>query len=463
MNYRGGASGPATVSPVPNLPDTARNDGTLERDKFVETFRLVWNRRGTLFRIGLYAMLAGIVVAFLIPTRYQSSAHLMPPDSQSSSLAMAASAMAGSVAGSALGGMASDLLGMKSSSDIFVGILQSRTAQDYLIRQFDLQKSYGARTMEDARRELSGRTAVGVDRKSQIISIEVTDHSPQKAAAMAQAYIEELNRLVSDLSTSSARRERMFLEDRLKTVNQDLEAAEKEFSQFASKNSAIDVKEQGKAMVDAAATLQGNLIAAESEYEGLRQLYTDSNVRVRTVRARIAELQHQLDTLAGKGESTTSVAPTSDSSLYPSIRKLPLLGVTYADLYRKTKIQEAVLEALTREYEMAKVQEAKEIPTVKVLDPPQIPDKKSYPPRLLIIFIVTFSALCVATVLLFVRNAWTHTDMRDERKILVQEVFAGFKTDFAGSWAPKPATLASDRRSFSTAAEDSLDEDRTSK
>jgi hypothetical protein len=137
--------------------------------------------------------------------------------------------------------------------------------------------------------------------------------------------------------------------------------------------------------------------------------------------------------------------------------------VTYADLYRKTKIQEAVLEALTREYEMAKVQEAKEIPTVKVLDPPQIPDKKSYPPRLLIIFIGTFSALCVATVLLFVRNAWTHTDMRDERKILVQEVFAGFKTDFAGSWAPKPATLASDRRSFSTAAEDSLDEDRTSK
>ena len=201
--------------------------------------------------------------------------------------------------------------------------------------------------MEDARIALQAKTSISVDRKSQIISIEVTDHSPQRAAAMCQAYIEELNTLVAELSTSSARRERIFLERRLKAVNQDLEAAERDFSQFASKNSAIDVKEQGKAMVGAAATLQGNLIAAQSEYEGLRQIYTDNNVRVRAVRARIAELQHQLNNLAGKGESTTSVAATPDDSLYPSIRKLPLLGVQYADLYRKTKIQEAVLETLT--------------------------------------------------------------------------------------------------------------------
>src|SRR5260370_10098197 len=109
-----------------------------------------------------------------------------------------------------------------------------------------------------------------------------------------RSYVEELNRLVAELSTSSARRERIFLEERLRTVNQDLEAAEKDFSQFSSKNTAIDIKEQGKAMVEAAATLQGQYIAAQSELQGLKQIYTDNNVRVRAVQARINELKRQL-------------------------------------------------------------------------------------------------------------------------------------------------------------------------
>src|SRR4029077_1945198 len=117
----------------------------------------------------------------------------------------------------------------------------------------------------------------------------------QRAAAMGQAYVEELNYLVAELSTSSARRERIFLESRLKDVSADLETAEKEFSQFASKNTAIDVKEQGKAMVEAAAMLQGQLIAAQSQYEGLRDIYTDDNSRVRSTKARITELQRQLE------------------------------------------------------------------------------------------------------------------------------------------------------------------------
>src|SRR6202047_11587 len=239
--------------------------------------------------------------------------------------------------------------------------------------------------MEDARKDLEGHTTISVERKSQIIVISVTDRSPQRAAAMGQAYVEELNRLVAQLSTSSARRERIFLEGRLQAVNQDLEAAEKDFSQFASKNTAIDVKEQGKAMVEAAAMLQGQLIAAQSQYEGLREIYTDTNPRVRTLKARIDELQRQLEKLGGKGESATTVSTQPGGSLYRSIRKLPLLGVAYADLYRRTKIQEAVLETLTKEYESAKVQEAKEIPTVKVLDHADVPDKKSFPPRLVII------------------------------------------------------------------------------
>jgi capsule polysaccharide export protein KpsE/RkpR len=387
---------------------------------------LFWEHRKFLIRAGAYALLASALTAFLIPARYESTARLMPPDNQAgSSLAMAAAAMSGAAGG--LGGIASDFLGLKSTSDVFVGILSSRTVQDKLIQQFDLKRLYWDRRMEDARRDLASHTAISVDRKSQIITITVTDRSPQRAAAMTQAYVEELNRLVAELSTSSARRERIFLEGRLQTVSQDLEAAEKNFSQFASKNAAIDVKEQGKAMVEAAATLQGQLIAAESELQGLKQIYTDSNVRVRSVTARIDELKRQLDKLGGKGESMTEVSSQPGDSLYPSIRKLPLLGVTYADLYRNTKIQEAVLETLTKEYEMAKVEEAKEIPTVKVLDAANVPDKRSFPPRLLIMVVGTAFAIAMSAIWVLGRTAWNETDSKDPRKVLAVEVFTTVK------------------------------------
>src|SRR5271165_1795441 len=161
---------------------------------------------------------------------------------------------------------------------------------------------------------------------------------------------------------------------RLPAVKADLDKASKDFSQFASKSGAIDIKEQGRAMVEAAANLQGQLIAAEASLSGLQQIYTPNNVRVRAAQARVAELRSQLEKLGGKagGEAIAGGDPASNSdALYPSIRKLPILGVTYANLFRETKIQEAVFEALTQQYEMAKVQEAKETPSVKVLDPAQ--------------------------------------------------------------------------------------------
>jgi capsule polysaccharide export protein KpsE/RkpR len=240
-----------------------------------------------------------------------------------------------------------------------------------------------------------------------------------------------LNKLMADLSTSSARRERIFLEGRLEKVNKDLEDAERDFSQFASKNTAVDVKEQAKAMVTAAAQLQGEMIAAQSQYEGLRQIYTDSNPRVRTIKARIDELQHQLDKLGGKGESATNVESAPGDSFYPSIRKLPLLGVTYADLYRRTRIQEAVLEVLTKEYELAKVQEAKEIPTVKVLDPAPIPDRKSFPPRLLIMFVGTMMALIAVSVWILGSDIWDSADAGDPRKMFARQMLADVRSDFS--------------------------------
>ena len=394
------------------------------RKRTVANLRLLWEHRHVLRRFTLHGFLASIVLAFAIPTRYESTTRLMPPDSQGTSglaaiASMVTGGMGSSSGGGGLSGIAGDLLGMKSTSETFAGILSSWTVQDELIQKFNLKRVYWDRRIEDARKDLSKRTDIEVDRKSQIVSVTVTDHDPKRAAAMAQDYVEQLNRLVATLSTSSARRERMFLEGRLQGVNQELENAEKEFSQYASKNSAIDIKEQGKAMVESAAMLQGQLIAAQSELEGLRQIYTDHNVRVRAVRARIGELQRQLEKIGGKGEDVSDNS-NQESALYPSIRKLPVLGVTWADLYRETKVREAVFETLTKQYELAKVQEAKEIPTVKVLDAPKVPEKKSFPPRILIISFGTLLALCCGASWVFGKRRWEETEADDPRKMLAQ-------------------------------------------
>jgi uncharacterized protein involved in exopolysaccharide biosynthesis len=394
------------------------------RRRLARNVRTLWSERTFLVRLSILGLGLGLLVAFLIPARYTSTIRLMPPDNQaSSSLATVAASMGGSRGGEIAGG----LLGLKSTSDVFVGILTTRTVQDQIIKQFDLKLAYGVRNMADARIILAGSTGIFVDRKSQMITITVTDHSPERAASIGEAYIAHLNRLVAELSTSSARRERIFLEERLKEVSEDLEAAEKEFGQFSSKNTAVDIKEQGKAMVAAAATLQGQYIAAQSELEGLKQIYTDSNVRVRSVRARIAELKRQLEKLGGKGEEASKASGQPADYLYPSIRKLPLLGVTYADLYRRARVQEAVYEVLTQEYELAKVQEAKEIPIVKVVDPADIPEKKSFPPRMLIGISTMFLAFVGGILFLLGSKSWHERDPNDLSKAIAIEIWTDLK------------------------------------
>ena len=387
----------------------------------VASLRLLWERRRFLAGITVAGLLLSTLIAFLIPNRYESTVHLMPPDNPPG-LTQAALALAGGTAG--LGTIASQLLAQKNTSDLLAGILSSRIVGDTLIQKFDLRKVYKTPRIEDTREELARHTAISVDRsRTQIITFTVVDKSPQRAVAMAQAYVEELNRTVAEVSTSSARRERIFLEGRLQAVKQDLEAAEKEFSQFLSNNTAIDIKEPGKAMLGAPAILQGQYLAARSELEGLRRHYGDSDVRVRSLQARVAELENQLAQAGGQDDSASGKATQGDA-LYPWIRNLPLLGVTYADLYRRTKTQEMLFDTLTQEYELARVQEAKGIPSVKVLDPPSVPEKKSYPPRLLFIILGIVLALACGVAWVFGRRSWEQIDPSNPGKVLALEVFS---------------------------------------
>jgi uncharacterized protein involved in exopolysaccharide biosynthesis len=410
-----------------DLRDPLLDDAYLRasRERSADRIRLLWNRRRTLWRAAAVGLVLATVIAFLLPKRFTSTARLMPPDQGSGSGAALLGALEGRM-GLSLSSMAENVLGVKTNGDLFIGILKSDTVRDDVIQKFNLEKVYGARYIEDCRAALSSHTEVSADSKSGIISVAVIDHDPKRAAAMAQEYVNELNWVVAHLSTSSAHRERVFLDQRLAEVKTDLEFAEKQFSQFASEKGAIDIPSQGRAMLASAAELQGELIAAESELQGLRQIYTDNNARVRSLEARVNELHSALQKLGGANANETSSA----GDLYPSLRQLPLLGVTYADLLRRSKVEEAVFETLTQQDELAKVEEAKDTPSVKVLDLPEVPQKKSFPPRLVIMILGTFLAVVLAATWILASSAWEKVDPNDPRKALATEMWTGVHASF---------------------------------
>ena len=393
---------------------------------------LLWDHRRVLFRRTAIAFVALIIIVLLIPVRYTSTTRLMPPDQAGQGVASMLAAV-GKASGE-VGGMGG-LLGLKTSGDLFVGVLQSRTVADDLINKFDLRKVFGVRRYQDARQGLAARTDISADRKSGIITLTVTDRDPERAAAMGREYVDALNRIVITLNTSSAHKERVFLEERLGQLQQGLEQAEKDFGQFASKNTTLDVKEQGRAMIGAAAELQGQLIAAQTELQGLRQIYTPNNVRVRSVQARVDEYRRQLQRLGGKtgdgaGAETSQEGNSGEQSSdpYPSIRQLPLLDVTWSDLYRSMKVQEVVFETLTKQYELAKVEEARETPSVKVLDAADVPERKSYPPRTVLMILGTGFVFVFSCVWILAYAKWQEIDPGDPGKMLSQQIFESVRT-----------------------------------
>jgi uncharacterized protein involved in exopolysaccharide biosynthesis len=367
--------------------------------------------RRQLAQLAVAALVIFTAIAFLIPKRYEAVARLMPPDQTNSAAAMLGALTA--KGGDVLGAVAGDALGLRTPGATIVGVLNSRTVQDDLINQFDLRKVYYEKRYEDARKLLQQRTDIAEDKKSGIITISGQDRDPERAALLAKAYIDDLNVRIAKLTTSAARREREFLESRLQTIKQQLDDSTLQLSRFSSRNMTFDPQIQGKAMIEAGATLQGQLIAAETELSGLEQVYGPENSRVRSASARVGELRSKLRNMSRAGDTKGG-----GGQLYPSLEQLPLLGNTYYDLARQAKINETVYEVLTKQYELAKVQEAKEIPSIRVLDEPVVPERKIWPPRFLIIILGTLLTLALGTVYILGRTGLNQLSNDDPRRIL---------------------------------------------
>jgi len=397
-------------------------------EKFVEMQRWsavaehLWSRRIRILLWTLVGTALSVVLAWRL-CKFESTVQLMPPDSGGGGLAaLALPNLIKSPALAGLSGMAGDLLGVKSTGALFVKVLESRRVEDNIINSKDLRKRYHEDYMEDARKKLESRTTIAEDKKSGVISVTVRDHDANLAAELAGAYRDQLGAVMMEVSTSAARREREFIEKRLQEEKKSLDDAEQRFSKFASSSMALDIPQQTRVMVESAARLQGELIAARAEMEGLEQIYTAENVRVKTLRARVNELQKELNKINNGAGAKGNPNPGDSSAEYPSVKNLPLVGIEWTDLYRSTKIHETVYELLTQQYEVARIQEARDFPSVKTLDEPVVPEKRHPSPALVIILGALASAI-LASLGLFLQYRWHGWSEDDPRKIFLTALF----------------------------------------
>ena len=346
----------------------------------------------TVFLFAAAGALIGAVVAFSIPDLYRSTGKLMPPDQQAISSVSALNALSGQLP--AIGG--SGLLSSRTAGATSIGILTSRTILDQIVDAFDLRKVYGKRFLEQTRIKLASRTYIEEERKNGIITISVVDSDRSRARAIAVAYITDLNQLLIALSTSGARREREFLQARLVNVKQSLDESTRALSEFSSRNAMIDLQKQGSATLETAERVEAQLSSEESEQSALEAVFAPENVRVRSQKAKIGKLYNELHQITGQGAENNRHDLSKHES-FPSVRKLPMLGETYYALSRQMSVKESIYATLEKQFELARVQEAKEIPAVKILDEPDLPERRSFPNRILIIL---FSTVCCVVAFL---------------------------------------------------------------
>jgi capsule polysaccharide export protein KpsE/RkpR len=400
-----------------------------EEKNWVENAALFWDHRRIFVYVAVSVMLLSVAVAFSLPKQYESGARLMPPEQANTSAAMLAALVGKGVAGSSggggggLAGLAGSLLGVKNNGALFVALLRSGTVTGHLVDRFNLQHVYHKRYRSEATKKLIHKTTVTEDSKSGVITIVVTDNNPYRARDLAQGYLDELNSVVAKVNTSSAHREREFIEQRLKTVQDELQQAQLSLSDFSSKNTTIDIKEQTRAMVDAGAKLQGQLIVGESELDSLRQVYGNGNVRVKAAEARNSILQRELERESGHSGRETEDTDIDATHPYPALRQLPQLGVRWANLYRSVRIHETVFDLLSEEYETARIEEVKSIPSVSVIDFPGLPEKKSGPHRMVIVMLSAMLSVVSTGIFLLARRSWLAMEGDDARRLLVARIF----------------------------------------
>jgi len=359
---------------------------------------LLVGRKRFIVRFVLGAVVLSIVVSLLLPIRYEAKVVLLPPQ-QNSSIGSALIGQLGNLGSlGSLASLAGGGLGLKNPADMYVSLLTSRTVEDAMIERFGLMKEYRVKLMSDTRKELERRTTAIAGAKDGLIRITIEDRDPKRAAELANGYVEEFRKLSASLAITEAARRRLFFEQQVQQAKDKLTEAEEAMAKTQQATGVLQIDSQARALIESAAVLRGQVVAKEVQIEGMRSFATDDNPGLILARQELAALQSQLDHLAGSQNDKGSDINLSKGRVTQS-------GMEYLRRFRDLKYQETVFELLAKEFEVAKLDEAREGAIVQVVDAAVPPDKKSSPHRTLIVLATTILSFFIAAFWVFLRES----------------------------------------------------------
>ncbi len=357
----------------------------VERKRFVQRFV-----------VGSFVL--AIAVSLLLPVRYEAKIVLLPPQ-QNSSIGSALMGQLGSIG--ALGSLASlagGSLGIKNPADMYVSLLTSRTVEDAMIQRFGLMQEYREKRMSDTRKELENRTTVVAGAKDGLIRLSIEDRDPKRAAELANGYVEEFRKLSASLAITEAARRRLFFEQQMQQAKDRLTEAEDAMTKTQRSTGVLQIDSQARALIESAAVLRGQVVAKQVQIEGMRAFATDDNPSLVLAKQELAALQSQLERVAGSQTDAGSDINLSKGRVTQS-------GMEYLRRFRDLKYQETVFELLAKEFEVAKLDEAREGSIIQVVDAAVPPDKKSSPHRALIVIAVTILSFFLAVFWVLLRKS----------------------------------------------------------
>jgi tyrosine-protein kinase Etk/Wzc len=350
------------------------------------------NRKGLIVKITAACLGLGLLLAFVLPKRYTAEATVLPPQ-QNSSMAGALASQLGSLG--AMASLAGKDIGLKNPNDMYVAMFSSETVEDAMIRRFGLMQEYRQRYLSLTRNTFERYFTVNGSGKDGLIHIAVEDKDPKRAAEMANAWIEEFRRLSQTLAISEASQRRLFFELQMEQAKDNLANAEEALKKTEQTTGVIQIDSQARALIESAVTLRAQIAAKEVQLQGMRTYATDENSRVVEVQRELDGLRAQLAKLGGsEGGAEGLIVPQG---------KVPQAGLEYVRKLRDVKYYETIFEIIARQFEMAKLDEAKEGAVVQVVDPALVPDRKSSPKRALIMLVALAIGLFLGVLLALMR------------------------------------------------------------
>jgi uncharacterized protein involved in exopolysaccharide biosynthesis len=355
---------------------------------------LLLERKRFIVRFVLGAAVLATVVALVLPVQYEAKIVLLPP-AQNSSMSSALLGQLGNLA--SLASLAGGSLGIKNPADMYVSFLSSRTVEDAMIQRFGLMKEYHEKRMSDTRKAFERRTTAVAGTKDGLIRISVEDRDPKRAAELANGYVEEFRRLSATLAITEAARRRLFFEQQVQQAKDKLTEAEEAMTKTEQSTGVLQIDSQARTLIESAAILRAEVVAKQVQIEGMRSFATDNNPTVVLAKQELAALQSQLEHVAGSHNDTGSDINLSKGRVTQS-------GMEYIRRFRDLRYQETVFELLAKEFEIAKLDEAREGSIIQVVDAAVPPDKKSSPHRLLIVLASTVLAFFVAVFWVWMRK-----------------------------------------------------------